>query len=329
MCYLRSHNYTVKGNIYIDLFRIGFVIQVEALTKSFGGHNPPAVKDATFNVESGEILGFAGLNGAGKTTTIRAICGVTLPTSGTILVDGHDIAKDKINASKNIGWVPEFPNFDPNAKPVPLLRYYAGFYGIKGEESKKVAMDLLGKVELTGSANRKLRTYSQGMKKRFALASAMLSDPANYLFDETLNGLDPEGMNFARHLMTRLKDEGKAVFLSSHILSELENLADRILVIHKGEIIETLTRDRIRRLGKPVLKLRIDKVDSSAISLLEQYGKVRVDGDTVTVMDLSSGKESADDVNSELVKRGYRVTMFNLQGASLEEYFFELVRSKK
>ena len=184
-------------------------------------------------------------------------------------------------------------------------------------------------VDLEGALRKKLRNYSQGMKKRFALASAMISDPSNFLFDETLNGLDPEGINYLRKLMIKLKDEGRAIFLSSHILSELENLADRIIIIHRGEIIETLSRDRMRNLGKPVLKVRLNKVDQRAIKMLEEYGTVSVEGDTLTVINLTSGQQSADDINAELIKAGYRVSMFNLQGASLEEYFFQLVGSKK
>ncbi len=301
------------------------MIEVEDFSKSFGRNQIPAVNDISFSVKDGEILGFAGLNGAGKTTTIRAMCGIILPSAGKISVDGHDIVSDKVNASMTIGWVPEFPNFDPNAKPIPLLMYYAGFYGIKGERAKSLARSLMETVDLGNALGKKLRTYSQGMKKRFALASAMISDPQNFLFDETLNGLDPEGISYLRKLMQRLKEEGKSIFLSSHILSELENLADRILIIHKGEIIETLTRERMRNLGKPVLKLRLNKTDKKVIDLLEQYGKVSVDGDTITVMDLSSGQGSADDINAELIKSGYKVSMFNLQGASLEEYFVQLV----
>ncbi len=305
------------------------MIEVYGFTKVFGRSDTPAVDNISFEVQDGEILGLAGLNGAGKTTTIRAMSGIILPSSGSISVDGHNIVSEKIKASRNIGWVPEFPNFEPNARPIPLLRYYAGFYGIKGDEAKKLAEHLMNEVDLGSALRKKLRNYSQGMKKRFALASAMISDPGNYLFDETLNGLDPEGINYLRKLIIKLKGEGKAIFLSSHILSELENLADRIIIIHRGEIIETLSRDRMRSLGKPVLKVRLNRVDQGAIKLLEEYGTVSVEGDTLTVINLASGQQSADDINAELIRAGYRVSMFSLQGASLEEYFFQLVGSKK
>lgn len=305
------------------------MIEIENFTKVYGRSDEPAVDNISFKVQDGEILGFAGLNGAGKTTTIRAMGGIILPTSGTISVDGHNIVSDKVNASRSIGWVPEFPNFEPNARPIPLLKYYAGFYGIKGDEAQKLAEKLMEEFELSRALRKKVRSYSQGMKKRFALASAMISDPQNLLFDETLNGLDPEGINDLRKLMVKLRDSKKSIFLSSHILSELENLADRIIVIHRGAIIETITRDKMRNLGKPVLKVRLNKVDDSAVKLLENYGKVVVDGDTVTVVGLGTGQGEADDINAELIKSGYKVSMFNLQGASLEEYFFQLIGDNK
>lgn len=305
------------------------MIEIENFTKVYGRSDEPAVDNISFKVQDGEILGFAGLNGAGKTTTIRAMGGIILPTSGTISVDGHNIVSDKVNASRSIGWVPEFPNFEPNARPIPLLKYYAGFYGIKGDEAQKLAEKLMEEFELSRALRKKVRSYSQGMKKRFALASAMISDPQNLLFDETLNGLDPEGINDLRKLMVKLRDSKKSIFLSSHILSELENLADRIIVIHRGAIIETITRDKMRNLGKPVLKVRLNKVDDSAVKLLENYGKVVVDGDTVTVVGLGTGQGEADDINAELIESGYKVSMFNLQGASLEEYFFQLIGDNK
>ena len=123
--------------------------------------------------------------------------------------------------------------------------YYGGFYGMKADEATSKGRDLLKEVSLEESINEKLRNYSQGMKKRFSLASAMLNDPQNYFFDETLNGLDPEGIRFMRRLMVDLKARGKAVLLSSHILSELENVADRIAIIHKGKIIELMDRKKI------------------------------------------------------------------------------------
>ncbi len=221
------------------------MIEIKDLTKIFTRNGRPAVNSVSLTINNGEIMGFAGLNGAGKSTTIRASTGIIYPTSGTVLIDGHDIVHEKVKASANVGWVPELPNFEPNARPLTLMRYYGGFYGMKADEATSKGRELLEQVSLDESINEKLRNYSQGMKKRFSLASAMLNDPQNYFFDETLNGLDPEGIRFMRKLMVDLKAKGKAVLLSSHILNELENVADRIAIIHKGKIIELMDRKKI------------------------------------------------------------------------------------
>ncbi|MGI0086003.1 MAG: ABC transporter ATP-binding protein, partial [Nitrososphaerales archaeon] len=211
------------------------LIEAKNLTKVYSKRQGPAIQSVNFDVQNGEIVGFVGLNGAGKTTSIRVASGVSLPTSGTVLMDGHDIMTDKVAASKTLGWVPELPNYEMNAKAKDLMLYFAGFYGIDKEVARKRAQGLFDALSLGGFEKRKLRTYSQGMKKRFSLASAMLPDPQNYLFDEILNGLDPEGVQFMRNLMVDLKKRNKAVLLSSHILTEIENISDRVVFIHKGK----------------------------------------------------------------------------------------------
>lgn len=301
------------------------MIEVEGFTKAYDRDNPPAVNNISFRVGNGEIVGFAGLNGAGKTTTIKAMAGILLPSSGKISVDGNDMTSQKISASRGIGWMPEFPNFDPESRPIPLLTYYAGFYGIKGKDAKELAEKLLREVGLEGHSRKKVKSYSQGMKKRFSLASAMVSDPGNFLLDESLNGLDPEGIDYMRRLMLKFKKEKKAVFLSSHILSELENLADRLIIIHKGKIIETLTKNEMKKLGKPVIRIKITNPDEKAVKILSTYGKVNVDGDSITVTDTESGTDSAENANADLIKNGYRVSGFSVSGQSLEEHFFELI----
>ncbi|MBX8636627.1 MAG: ABC transporter ATP-binding protein [Thermoplasmata archaeon] len=215
------------------------------LTKFYSKISQPAVENLNLTIRDGEIFGFAGLNGAGKTTTIRISAGVLYPTSGTVLIDGKDIVTEKIDASYNIGWIPESPSFEPGAKPLSLMKYFGGFYGMKTSESMKRGKELLELVKLDGELDKKFRNYSQGMKKRFALAAAMLSDPGNYLFDETSTGLDPDGIRFVRNLLLDLKRKGKAILVSSHILDELENVCDKVAIINRGKLIEVVDRERI------------------------------------------------------------------------------------
>ena len=263
-----------------------------------------------------------GLNGAGKTTTIRTAVGVTLPTSGGVSIDGNDIVEQKVDASRALGWVPELPNFEPNADATSLMRYFAGFYGLNGEAAVEKSAELLKEVGL-GTEGRKLRDYSQGMKKRFSLAASMLSDPRNFLFDEVLNGLDPEGVRFFRQLMLDFRKRGKAVLLSSHILLEVESIADRVVIIHRGKLIKTVNGGELASLGGGVLKISVKNLDDRGLAYLRGLGELRVEGGTVF---LSSKNVDPSKVNTDLVKMGYAVNELARQKQGLEDYFLKLVQ---
>lgn len=300
------------------------MIEVKALTKRFGSRGYPAVDSIDMEIQDGEIVGFAGLNGAGKTTAMKVMSGILLPSSGTVAVDGHDIVADKINASWGVGWVPETPVFDDDAKPVSLLKYYAGFYGIKSDEAEKRALELLEKVALTPYLKRRINYYSQGMKKRFALVASMISDPKNYLFDEILNGLDPAGVSFMREKMLELKKEGKCILISSHILMELEDFADRVVIIDGGKIADTVRIEDLRRYTVDRAEFIIENLDDGAVKILEDFGKVEIRGKTVI---LTGIKKKASEINSELVRGGYEVSSF--RSDRLENYFLNKVRRGK
>jgi ABC-2 type transport system ATP-binding protein len=298
------------------------MIKFDGLTKVFSKKLGPAIDSVSFEVADGEIVGFVGLNGAGKTTTIRIAAGVALPTSGSASMDGYDLVASKIEASKRVGWVPEIPNFEPNAYAISLMEYFAGFYGIPAPEAKRRAHDLLNAVGLADSETKKIREYSQGMKKRFALGVSMLGDPKNYLFDEVLNGLDPAGIHYFRQLMVELKKEGKAVLLSSHILVEVEGISDRIVFIHKGKLIRTITKAELAAVGGTTVKVVIDNLDDNAISFLKGKGDVSLEGNTVH---LSWKGGDAAQLNSDLLRMGYKVSEFSFQKEGLEEYFLRLI----
>jgi len=301
------------------------LFEIKAATKVFSTKQGPAISSVSFDVRNGEIVGFVGLNGAGKTTTIRIAVGVSLPTSGTVIIDGHDITREKPEASNSIGWVPELPNFEPNAKAWSMMRYLAGFYNIDRAEARRKSKELLASVGLSGFENRKIRTYSQGMKKRFSLAVSLLSDPQNFLFDEVLNGLDPEGIHFFRELMRGQKRMNKAILLSSHILTEIENVADRIVFIHRGRVIKIVTRDELAVYEgeKGVLRIILQNISDDAVSYLKSLGgTVQVQGNEVVLSDF---RGDSSQVNSELVKKGIPVREIKFEKTGLEQYFFDLI----
>lgn len=301
------------------------MIDVVHLSKTYRRLNTPAVDDISFILNNGEILGLAGLNGAGKTTTINAACGVIIPSGGRIIVDGFDIVRQKANASVSMGWVAEYPNFEQNVKPGLLMQYFAGFYKISAADAKSRIKSLLKSVGLESAENRKISTFSQGMKKRFALAAAMVSDPQNYLLDEILNGLDPEGIDFVRKLLLEMKRAGKAVLLSTHMLGVLENLADRVIIIHKGKILETVTKGRMKSLGRPAMRIRVDKMDDNLMQILAGFGNLSIIGDEVIISGIKNDRGTEEEVSTALVKNGYRLSHMSVEGASLEEYFLKLV----
>ncbi len=302
------------------------MIEINELTKFYGKNPVPAVSNLNLEINNGEIVGFAGLNGAGKTTTIRVISGIIFPSKGTVMVNNHDIVKDKVQASKSIGWVPEIPNFELNTKAIPLLKYFGGFYGLKGPSLDAKIEELMKKFNIWDARNKKLRDYSQGMKKRFSITAAAIADPDNYLFDETLNGLDPEGVRDMRSLILSLKKSGKAVLLSSHILSELENIADRIAIIKEGKLIKIIERSELSNLGSATVRITIDNFDKDAGDLLEKYGTVEVSGNLVVVRELKVSATEAKKINAVLAKHGYEVSKFDITGEGLEDYFLGLVK---
>jgi len=308
------------------------MIEIDNVTKIYSRRDPPAVKNLMLNIENGEILGLVGLNGAGKTTTIRMIAGILLPTSGKISVDGFDVIKEKVKASYNVGWIPEIPNFEPNAKPLSLMRYYAGFYRNNEKEMDKRIKELLDMVGLSNDLNKKLREYSQGMKKRFSIAESLINDPKNVLFDETLNGLDPEGVKFVRDLIIDLKSKQKSILLSSHILTEIENLADRVAIISHGKLIKILGKSELRNLGK--LKIYIEIMNGNDFrenikNILSKYGTVEYLDGHIMLTDLNVKETEIPEILNDLIANRLKVRKFEPVGESLEEYFFKLIGERQ
>lgn len=299
-----------------------YLIEVSNVSKSFG--KVKVLNKVSLRVENGDIVGYVGLNGAGKTTTIRIIVGVLNPDEGSVVVDGYDMFKDKRRASKRIGWVPELPNFEGEFKALDYFVYLAGYYGISKSEALRIGKELMEKVGLGEALNKKLIEYSQGMKKRFALAVSMISDPQNFVFDEVLNGLDPQGIAFFRELTKEFKKENRAVLFSSHILKEMEQIADKVVFIHKGRIIGIYAMEEIARIAKPVLRIKLLNVSEEALSLLRNYGDISMEGSEIFVK-LHTG-ERADEIVAELVKKGIGVKEFKSEERDLESFFFDLIK---
>ena len=300
------------------------MIEISNVSKSFG--RIKALENVSFKVNNGELVGYVGLNGAGKTTTIRIIIGVLLPDSGDVYIDGYSVLKEKRKASMRIGWVPEIPIFEPDVKALDYFVYLAGYYKISPSEARRLGKELFERVGLSGTENRKLKEYSQGMKKRFALAVSLINDPPNFVFDEVLNGLDPEGIKFFRELAKNFKKQGKAVLFSSHILSEVEALADRVVFIHKGRIINILTMQEIKSMAEKKLIVKLDKPLEKIPEEINSYGVPVVEDNTLVIRKFKGDQSTVVEL---LLRQGYKIMEVKLEEISLEEVFFKLIGEQK
>jgi len=206
------------------------VVEAESLTKRFG--EVSAVTDLSFTLEAGTITGFLGPNGAGKTTTLRMVLGLATPTSGRALVFDHPYAALPRTALR-IGAVLEATDFHPGRTGRDHLRMLGQAIDVPDSRADEV----LRLVELGDAAHRRVKGYSLGMRQRLGLAAALLGDPELLILDEPANGLDPEGVRWLRDFLHRLASEGRTVLISSHVLAEVAQTADRVLIISRGRLV--------------------------------------------------------------------------------------------
>lgn len=216
------------------------VIEAEHLTKTyesgwFAGQDVHALKDVNFTVNSGEIFGYLGPNGSGKTTTIKMLLGLIFPTSGKMRILGsEDIGSHEIR--RKIGYLPEGAYYPEFLKGAEILRFYGKLYGLGGKDLESRIDRVLDIVSMTYARDRLLRGYSKGMRQRIGLAQALLSDPDILILDEPTTGLDPLARKEIRDILAALRDEGKSLLISSHELSEVELISNRVAILYRGEL---------------------------------------------------------------------------------------------
>jgi len=210
------------------------LIETFALSKRFG--EKVAVRDLSLRVESGEVMGFLGPNGSGKTTTIRLLMGLLTPTAGRASILGRDCHADAVALKRDVGYLPEEPFLYPYLTGLELLEFVAGLHGLPRAEARRRAAASAEKLGLGADADGFTVTYSQGMRKRLALAAALIHDPRVLILDEPTNGLDPRGAREMREAMAALAAEGRTIFLSTHLLDAAERVCHRVAIIQAGEL---------------------------------------------------------------------------------------------
>ncbi len=223
------------------------MLKIEGASKSYGP-GPKAVNGLNLEVRPGEIFGFLGPNGAGKTTTIKMVVGVLKPDEGSIVVGGHDISKDPIEAKRSIGFVPDEAQVWEKLTGVEYLNFMGDVYRVPGEEREKRALPLLETFEMAGAAGDLIGSYSRGMRQKICLIGSLLHRPPLWILDEPMMGLDPRSSFLLKELMRSHADQGGAVFFSTHVMEIAERLCDRVGIIHKGKLIAVGSVDEIREL---------------------------------------------------------------------------------
>jgi ABC-2 type transport system ATP-binding protein len=210
------------------------VIETEALTKVFGAKT--AVKGLSLRVEAGEVIGFLGPNGSGKTTTIRLLMGLLRPTSGRATILGRDCHADAVALKREVGYLPDEPFLYPYLSGQEILELVAGLHGFHKEEARRRALTLAERLGLGAATTAYSVTYSLGMKKRLALAMALIHEPKVLIMDEPTNGLDPKGAREMRATISELAGQGRTIFLSTHLLDAAEKLCHRVAIIRDGSL---------------------------------------------------------------------------------------------
>lgn len=221
------------------------MIRLEGLTKNYGSF--VAVDHVDLHVPRGEVFGFLGPNGAGKTTTLRMIAGILRPTGGNVLLGGHDVHRNPMQAKALLGFIPDRPYVYEKLTGAEFLRFVAGLYSQDGTTIERRIDELLELFELTRWRDELVESYSHGMRQKLIISSALIHRPECIVVDEPMVGLDPKGARLLKDIIRTFVDSGGTLMMSTHTLEIAEALCDRIAIIHKGKIIAHGTIDEVRR----------------------------------------------------------------------------------
>ena len=221
------------------------MIQVANLTKTFG--MVEALKGVTFMAEDGHVTGLLGPNGAGKTTTLRVLYSIIKPNSGAALVDGIDVLRQPLKAQQRMGALPDTHGLYPRLTARENIRYFGQLQGLDGKALETRISELSAMLEMEGIINRRAEGFSTGERMKVAIARALVHDPQNVLLDEPTNGLDVMSTRAMRTFILGLRQQGKCVLFSSHVMQEVSMLCDRIVVIARGEVVASGSADELMR----------------------------------------------------------------------------------
>ncbi|HXG26047.1 MAG TPA: ABC transporter ATP-binding protein [Candidatus Binatia bacterium] len=292
-------------------------IETTDLKKRYG--QVDALVSLSMTVGRGEVFGFLGPNGAGKTTTVKLLLGLARPTSGTAKVLGAPMGD--LATRRKIGYLPELFRYQPWLKAYEVLALHGELMGLPRNRRRAAADDALGIVGLADRAGDVVGRFSKGMQQRLGLATAILGEPALIVLDEPTSALDPVGRVDVRGIIRQAADRGAAVFLNSHLLSEVEQVCDRVAILDHGRIVATGELDDV--LGVAETTVRVDGISPDDLPAVERFGQPMLDGDYLRIRPMDTA--DVPDLVATLVSMGARVHEVRSGRTSLEQRFLALV----
>lgn len=305
------------------------MIEVNNLVKTYGKYM--AVKGITFNVAEGEVLGFLGPNGAGKSTTMNMITGYISATSGEVKIGGFDILKDPAEAKKKIGYLPEIPPVYVDMTVREYLEFVAELKGVKKSEAPSMLEEIMEKIKITHVSHKLIKNLSKGYRQRVGLAQALVGYPEVLILDEPTVGLDPKQIIEIREVIKELS-KNHTIILSSHILSEISAVCNRVMIINKGNIVASDTPDRLSaKLSESRYRVRFKGKAEDVFEALKEFDNLTVENaeseEEGTCDFLISGKDLADvreAVFNAAVSKGLVILIMKSEKMSLEEVFLQV-----
>jgi ABC-2 type transport system ATP-binding protein len=302
------------------------MIETKNLSKNFG--DLAAVADLNLTIQDGDIFGFIGPNGAGKTTTMRILVTLLQPTRGKAFIDGLDVGKNGKKVRRLVGYMPDFMGAYDDLKVFEYLEFFAAAFGIERKKRKSIVEGVLELTDLQSKRSAAVDSLSRGMQQRLGLARVLIHDPKVLILDEPASGLDPRARIEIRELLRELKRMGKTIMISSHILSELEEICDHIGIIEHGRLVFSGTLEEIRpRLGiQSKVRVKVLNNPEKAVELLSalpQIREVQVVGEYIAVT-FHDGRETDGIIARTLVNGGVDVISLQPEQFKLDDAFLKL-----
>lgn len=302
------------------------MLKIDNLCKKFGRFT--AVDNLTLHVPKGDIFGFVGPNGAGKTTTMKIVAGLLRETSGKVYVDGVDALRDYRKVKEHIGYMPDFFGVYDNLKVSEYLDFYASIYGIYDVEKDKICDDLLELVDLSNKKGEYVDSLSRGMKQRLCLARSLIHNPKLLILDEPASGMDPRARFEMKEILKSLRDMGKTVIISSHILSELSEICTSIGIIDKGKIVaQGKVQDIMMKIqSNRTIKMTVINKAEEAVVMLKEIPQVIsvVRNENNIEIAIKGGDEEIQNVLKKLVINDIPVISFGEENGKLEDIFMKV-----